>query len=69
MQYPNWLLHYLIFQEGIRIHVEPGNIFKRKAGTKVARVSSDIKDVITELEYVEIIKKDKDGNLVVKKVY
>ena len=49
--------------------MEPGNIFKRKAGTKVARVSSDIKDVITELEYVEIIKKDKDGNLVVKKVY
>ena len=49
--------------------MEPGNIFKRKDTTKVATVSSDIKDVIAELEYVEIIKKDKDGNLVVKKVY
>jgi nitrate reductase NapAB chaperone NapD len=49
--------------------VEPGNIFKRKDSTKMATVSSDIKDVIAELDYVEIIKKDKDGNLVVKKVY
>ena len=66
MQCPNWSLHYLIFQEGIRIHVEPGNIFRRKAGTKMAgkeQVSLD------SLEYEEVTKIDKDGYAVTVKVY
>jgi hypothetical protein len=29
---PNW--NYLIFPEGIHIHVGPGNIFRKKDGTK-----------------------------------
>ena len=46
--------------------MEPGNIFKRKAGTKMAgkeQVSLD------SLEYEEVTKIDKDGNAVTVKVY
>ena len=49
--------------------MEPGNIFKRKAGTKVATISSDITDVIAQLDYVEVEKINKDGNTVTVKVY
>jgi len=69
VQYPNWLLHYLIFPEGIQIHVEPGNIFKRKAGIKMATISSDPTDVIKQLDYVEAERIDKDGNSVTVRVY
>ena len=49
--------------------MEPGNIFRRKAGTKMKEVNSTPEQVIAELDFVEVIKKDKDGNLVLKKVY
>jgi hypothetical protein len=49
--------------------VEPGSIFKRKDSIKVATVSSDIIDVIAQLDYIEIEKIDKDGNTVTVKVY
>jgi len=32
-------------------------------------VNSTPEQVIAELDFVEVIKKDKDGNLVIKKVY
>ena len=57
MQYPNWLLRYLIFQEGIHIHVEPGNIFRRKAGTKMTEET-------TQEEIKRIYDRDEDGNKV-----
>ena len=66
MQYPNWWLRCLIFQEGIRIHVEPGSIFKRKAGTKMIE---EERVLIDSLPYEEVLHIDKDGNLIVKKVY
>ena len=49
--------------------MEPGNIFRGKDSTKVATVSSDIIDVIAQLDYIEIEKIDKDGNTVTVKVY
>jgi hypothetical protein len=49
--------------------VEPGHIFKRKAGTKMATVSSDPTDVIKQLDYVEAERTDKDGNTVTVRVY
>jgi len=66
VQYHNWWLHYLISQEGTPLHVVHGNIFRRKAGTKMAgkeQVSLD------SLEYEEVTKIDKDGNAVTVKVY
>ena len=66
MQYPNWWLRYLTFPEGIRIHVEPGSIFRRKAGTKMIE---EEKALIDSLQYEEVLHIDKDGNLIVKKVY
>ena len=49
--------------------MEPGNIFRRKAGTKMATVSSDPTDVIAQLDYVEVERTDKDGNTVIVRVY
>jgi hypothetical protein len=49
--------------------VEPGNILKRIGGIKMAEVNSTPEQVIAELDFVEVIKKDKDGNLVLKRVY
>jgi len=49
--------------------VEPGNIFRRKGGIKMKEINSTPQKVIAELDFVEVIKKDKDGNLVIKKVY
>ena len=69
MQCPNWSLHYLIFPEGIPLHVEPGNIFKRKAGTKMIQEISIPRQVIEEMEVAEVFMEDKDGNQIVKKVY
>ena len=66
MQYPNWLLRYLIFPEGIRIHVEPGNIFRRKDTTKMTEQEQALLD---SLEYEEVTKIDKDGYAVTVKVY
>jgi len=47
-------------------HAEPGNIFRRKAGTKMIEEEKPLAD---SLEYEEVLKLDKDGNLIVKKVY
>ena len=66
MQYPNWLLHSLIFPEGIRILAEPGNIFRRMDGTKMIE---EEKPLANSLQYEEVLKLDEDGNLIVKKVY
>jgi hypothetical protein len=46
--------------------VEPGNIFKRKAGTKMAGKEQILLD---SLEYEEVTKIDKNGNVVTVKVY
>jgi hypothetical protein len=46
--------------------VEPGSIFKRKAGTKMIE---EEKALIDSLPYEEVLHIDKDGNLIVKKVY
>jgi hypothetical protein len=60
VQYHNWWLRYLISQEGIPLHVEPGNIFRRIGGTKmIEEVQED------EIKEVEII--DEDGKI--RKVY
>jgi hypothetical protein len=56
VQYPNWLLRYLIFQEGIHIHVEPGNIFRRKAGINMT-------EEILEDEELFITSIDAEGNI------
>lgn len=45
--------------------MEPGNIFKRKAGTEMAEQS--IEDL--KLDYEEVWSRDKDGNLVKVKMY
>ena len=50
-------------------HVEPGYILKRIGGTKMATVSSDLTDIINELDYVEVKRLDQDGNLEVIRVY
>ena len=49
--------------------MEPGSIFRRKAGIKMATISSDPTDVINELDYVEAERTDKDGNTVIVRVY
>ena len=49
--------------------MEPGHIFRRKAGTKMGTISSDPTDVINELDYVEVERTDKDGNTVIVRVY
>ena len=67
MQCPNWSLHYLIFQEGIPLHVEHGNIFRRKDTTRV--LNEEDQALLDSLEYKEITKIDKDGNVVTVKVY
>ncbi len=46
--------------------MEPGNIFKRKAGTEVREKEQVLLD---SLEYEEITRIDKDGNTVTVKVY
>jgi hypothetical protein len=58
------LLRYPISQDGIPLHVEPGNIFRRKAGTKMAE--QNIEDL--KLEFTEVWSRDKDGNLVKVKI-
>jgi hypothetical protein len=61
------LLRYLIFPEGIHIHVEPGNIFRRKAGIKMEELDKIIEDL--KLESTEVWSRDKDGNLVKVNMY
>ena len=67
MQYPNWLLRYLIFPEGIPLHVEPGNIFKKRDGTKM--LNEKEQELLDSLEYEEVTYRDEEGNIIVKKVY
>jgi hypothetical protein len=47
--------------------VEPGNIFKRKAGTKMEELNKLIEDL--ESKFIETWSRDKDGNLVKVKLY
>ena len=47
-------------------HVEPGNIFKRTVGIKMEDRSEELAN---SLQYEEVLEIDKDGNLIVKKVY
>lgn len=47
--------------------MEPGNIFKRKAGTEMEDLNKIIEDL--KLEYTEVWSRDKDGNLVKVKMY
>ena len=67
MQYPNWWLRYPTSQEGIPLHVEPGNIFRRKAGTRM--LNEQEQKLLDSLEYEEVTKIDKNGNVVTVKVY
>lgn len=46
--------------------MEPGIIFKRIGGTKMIEEEKALAD---SLEYEEVLQIDKDGNLIVKKVY
>jgi len=46
--------------------VEPGHIFRRKAGIKMIE---EEKKVVDSLQYEEMLQIDTDGNLIVKKVY
>ena len=45
--------------------MEPGHIFRRKAGIKMTE--QNIEDL--KLEYTEVWSRDKDGNLVKVKMY
>jgi hypothetical protein len=47
--------------------VEPGNIFKRRAGTKMEELNKLIEDL--ESKAIETWSRDKDGNLVKVKMY
>ena len=47
--------------------MEPGNIFRRKAGTKMEELNKLIEDL--ESEFIETWSRDKDGNLVKVKLY
>jgi acid phosphatase family membrane protein YuiD len=47
--------------------VEPGNIFRRKAGTKMEELNKLIEDL--ESKAIETWSRDKDGNLVKVKMY
>jgi hypothetical protein len=60
VQFHNWLLRYPISQEGIPLHVGPGNIFRRKAGTKMT-------EEIQQEEIVRIYDRDEDGNPIINK--
>jgi len=57
VQCPNWSLHYLISQEGIPLHVEPGSIFRRKDTTKMTEET-------TQEEIKRIYDRDENGNIV-----
>ena len=46
--------------------MEPGNIFKRIGGTKM---TEEEQALIDSLEYEEVTKIDKDGNVVTVRVY
>ena len=47
--------------------MEPGNIFNRKAGTKMEDLNKIVEDL--KLDYQEVWSRDKDGNLVKVKMY
>jgi hypothetical protein len=47
--------------------VEPGNIFKRIGGIKM--LNEKEQELLDSLEYEEVTKIDKDGNVVTVKVY
>ena len=47
--------------------MEPGNIFRRKAGTRV--LNEQDQALLDSLQYKEVTKIDKDGNVVTVKVY
>ena len=47
--------------------MEPGNIFRRRAGTKMIEDRSE--ELAASLAYDEVLTEDEDGNVIVKKVY
>ena len=47
--------------------MEPGNIFKKRDGTKM--LNEKEQELLDSLEYEEVTKVDKDGNVVTVKVY
>ena len=47
--------------------MEPGNIFKREAGTRL--LNEEDQALLDSLQYEEVTKIDKDGNVVTVKVY
>jgi hypothetical protein len=47
--------------------VEPGHIFRRKAGTRM--LSEKEQALLDSLEYEEVTYRDEEGNIIVKKVY
>jgi hypothetical protein len=61
------LLRYLIFPEGIPLHVGPGNISKRIGG--IEKMAEKQQVLLESLEYEEVTRIDKDGNAVTVKIY
>ena len=45
----------------------PGDIFRRRTGTKMREYTEQ--ELVDSLQFVEVLKLDKDGNLIIKKVY
>jgi hypothetical protein len=60
------LLRYPTFPEGTPHHAEPGDIFKRTGGINMENENQELAD---SLEFVEVLRKDKDGNIQEIKVY
>ena len=47
--------------------MEPGNIFKRKAGTKMIEDRSE--ELAASLAYDVVLTEDENGDVIIKKVY
>ncbi len=47
--------------------MEPGNIFKKRDGIKMTEITDQ--KLADSLEFVEVLKVDKDGNTVTVRVY
>jgi hypothetical protein len=61
------LLPCHISQEGTPHHAEPGSIFRRKGTIKMSEITDQ--KLADSLEFVEVLKVDKDGNTVTVRVY
>ena len=47
--------------------MEPGNIFKRTGGIKMKEYTEQ--ELLDSLEFIEVLTKDQDGNLITKKIF